>query len=65
VTAAVTINVTGTTFGCVGTRYSYAPVMTDMDGTVAADNIFAAANGGSVAVSVRPYSVVTVVFPKK
>lgn len=65
VTAAVTINVTGTTLGCVGARYSYAPVMTDMDAPVTGDNIFAAANGGSVAVSVPPYSVVTVVFPKK
>ena len=64
--AAVTINVTGgTTLTCVGWRYAYTPVMTDMDGPVASDPIFAAADGGSVAVLVPSYSVVVVAFPKK
>jgi hypothetical protein len=65
VTAAVTINVTGSAFACVGTRYAYTPVMTDMDGTVASAPIFASTSGGSVAVAVPPYSVVVVAFPKR
>ncbi len=64
--AAVTVNVTGgTTLACVGTRYAYTPVKPDEDGPVESAPIFAAANGGSVAVSVPAYSVVVVAFPKK
>jgi hypothetical protein len=66
VAAAVTVNVTGgTTLTCVGWRYAYTPVMTDMDGPVTGAPIFAAADGGSVAVLVPAYSVVVVAFPKK
>jgi hypothetical protein len=64
--AAVTVNVTGgTTLTCVGWRYAYTPVTTDMDGPVTGSPIFAAADGGSVAVSVPAYSAVVVAFAKK
>lgn len=66
-TAAVTVNVTGgaTPLACVGTRYAYTPVATDSDGTVTSAPIFSATDGGSVIVSVPPYSVVVVAFPQR
>lgn len=64
--AAVTVNVTGGTgLSCVGTRHAYTPVAPDMDGPVESAPLFAAADGGSVAVSVPAYSVVVVAFPAK
>lgn len=64
-TGAVTVSVTGATLACVGTRYSYAPVNMYDDGPVTSEPIFANTAGTSVSVTVPPYSVVVVVFPKR
>ena len=66
VSAAVTVNVTGgSSLACVGTKYLYAPVSTFEDGPVVSEPIFASATGDSVAVTVPPYSIVVVAFPKR
>jgi hypothetical protein len=44
---------------------SRAPVNTFEDGPVATTPIFASESGSSVAVTVPPYSVVVVAFPKR
>jgi alpha-L-arabinofuranosidase len=67
--AAATIKITGLTAGsnlpCVGTRYTYAPVNGDNDGTVAAAPIFSGNDAtNQVSVQVPAYSVVVVAFPK-
>jgi|GEM_PF-746369 len=66
VSAAVTVNVTGgSSLACVGTKYLYAPVSMFEDGPVVSEPVFASATGGSVAVTVPPYSIVVVAFPKR
>jgi hypothetical protein len=66
VSAAVTVNVTGgSSLACVGTKSLYAPVSTFEDGPVVSEPIFASASGGAVAVTVPPYSIVVVSFPKR
>jgi hypothetical protein len=66
--ANVTVNLTGgsSTFACVGSRYAYTPVNTNLDGTVStAQSIFSTSTGTSVPVGVPAYSVVVVSFPKR
>jgi hypothetical protein len=67
VAANVTVSLTGTgaARGCVGARYTYAPVNKDQDGDLAYEPIFAAADGLSAAVAVPPLTTVVAVFPKK
>ncbi len=63
--AAVTVNVSGTTLGCVGARRAYTPVNGDQDGTVSSDWVFANSAGTSFVVLVPKFSSVVVTFPKK
>lgn len=64
--AAVTVNVTGgTSLACVGTQFVYSPVNSFEDGPVVSQPIFSSATGASVAVTVPPYSIVVVAFPKR
>ena len=63
--AAMTVNVTGGTLGCVGTRYAYIPVNGDQDGGLTGNWIFANSAGSAVTVLVPRYSSVVVVFPHK
>jgi hypothetical protein len=65
VDAAMTVNVTGGTLGCVGKRYAYTPVNTDQDGGLTGDWIYANAAGTAVTVLVPKLSSVVVVFPKR
>jgi hypothetical protein len=65
VDANVTLNITGGTMACVGTRYAYTPVNTDQDGGLTGEWIFSNTAGTSVPVLVPKYSSVVVVFPKK
>jgi alpha-L-arabinofuranosidase len=66
--AAATIKITGLTAGnlpCVGTRYTYAPVNVDNDGTVTAAPIFSNNDAtNQVSVEVPAYSVVVLAFPQ-
>ena len=63
--ANVTVNVSGgNMLNCVGTKYVYAPVGTDLSGTIKAEAIFSAASRTSFSVGVPAYSVVVVNFPK-
>ena len=63
--AAMTVNVTGGTLACVGTRYAYTPVNGDQDGGLTGDWLFANGQGTAVTVLVPKYSSVVVVFPHK
>jgi hypothetical protein len=63
--AAMTVNITGGTLSCVGTRYAYTPVNGDQDGGLTGDWIFANSAGSAVTVLVPKYSSVVVVFPHK
>ena len=63
---AVTVNVTGgasTPLGCSGFRFGYTSAGNNLDGPIAADNIFSASTRTSFTVAVPAYSVVVVVFP--
>jgi hypothetical protein len=63
--AAITVNISGGTLGCVGTRYAYTPVNNDQDGGLSGDWIFSNTAGTAVTVLVPKYSSVVVVFPKR
>ena len=63
--AAMTVNISGGTLGCVGTRYAYTPVNTDQDGGLTGDWIYANTAGTAVTVLVPKFSSVVVVFPKR